>query len=62
MMEKGDMLVCIPFAGKKMFEDNMVGKCVVCDCEIQFRPYNKKVRNKTCVSCANEFLSEDKKE
>jgi hypothetical protein len=60
-IEKGDMLVCIPFAGKKIFEDNIIGKCAVCDCDIQFRPYNEKAQNKTCVSCANKFLVKNKR-
>jgi hypothetical protein len=60
-IEKDGVLVCVPLAGKKMLDDNVVGRCEVCDCEIQFRPYNKKARHKVCVSCANKFLAEMKK-
>jgi hypothetical protein len=61
LIEKEGVLVCVPLAGKKMLDDNVVSRCEVCDCEIQFRPYNKKARHKVCVSCANKFLAEKKR-
>jgi hypothetical protein len=56
-IEAGTPLICVT-GFDLLFPDNIYGRCAMCHCPIQFRPYNKVATFKICVACAPKLLEE----
>ena len=48
--QKADAVVCMPL-GPSEFKDNLEGKCIMCDCDIMFRPHIPYGVPKVCLDC-----------
>lgn len=49
--EDASCCVCIPVTDPLAFPDNLVGKCSMCGCSIQYRPHAPKKPPKVCLPC-----------
>ena len=49
--EDAAYVVCIPVTDPLKFEDNMIGRCVRCNCRVQFRPHAPKTPPRVCWEC-----------
>lgn len=55
LKEGAILLCCLKGNDSGEFPDNLTGKCIVCDREIVFRPYNVAATTKVCIPCGMAF-------
>jgi hypothetical protein len=58
MSDEETILVCAPVDGDLILPDNLVGRCDVCGCRVQFRPHAVGQFNRTrCAACTLALIT-----
>lgn len=52
--EADSVLIC-ESGESRYFDDNIIGRCDRCGCQIYYRPYNRNAANKICIECASKL-------